>query len=67
MVALSRDAHRRNRLAGLAITTPGFARRRAIAALGLSTVLVQEGDGLAPEPGENLTGFPGGFRARRRI
>jgi acetoin utilization deacetylase AcuC-like enzyme len=68
VVALGLDAYERDPLAGLAITTPGFARMgAAIAARGLPTLLVQEGGYLAPELGDNLSSFLGGFRAGRSI
>jgi acetoin utilization deacetylase AcuC-like enzyme len=48
----------------MAITTAGFARIAArIAALGLPTVLVQEGGYLSDALGANLASFLEGFRA----
>ncbi|MGE0846246.1 MAG: histone deacetylase family protein [Flavobacteriaceae bacterium] len=62
IVALGLDAHENDPLRGLAVTTPGFARiGAAIAALGLPTLLVQEGGYLSDDLGSNLTSFIGGF------
>ena len=65
VVALGLDAHVDDPFAGLAVTTPGFARLgRAIAAIGLPTVLVQEGGYPSPALGDNLAAFLGGFLDR---
>ena len=62
VVALGLDAHEADPLGGLAITTAGFGAIAArLAALGLPTVLVQEGGYLAPALGDNLASFLGGF------
>lgn len=62
VVALGLDAHENDPLKGLAITTAGFARiGAAIAAIGLPTLLVQEGGYLSDQLGDNLAGFIGGF------
>lgn len=56
VLALGLDAFEGDPFAGLAVTTPGFARiGRAVAALGLPTLIVQEGGYLCPELGDNLT------------
>ena len=66
VVALGLDASRSDPLQGLRITPEGFARMAAaIAALGLPTVLVQEGGYLGPELGENLAAFLDGFARGR--
>jgi acetoin utilization deacetylase AcuC-like enzyme len=55
VLALGLDAFEGDPFAGLAVTTPGFARiARAIRALGLPTLIVQEGGYLCPELGLNL-------------
>ena len=55
VLALGLDAFVGDPFAGLAVTTPGFARiGAAIAALSLPTVIVQEGGYLCPELGDNL-------------
>ena len=55
VLALGLDAFQGDPFAGLAVTTPGFARiGRCVAALGLPTVIVQEGGYLCPELGDNL-------------
>lgn len=63
VLALGLDAFVGDPFAGLAVTTPGFHRiGRAVAGLGLPTLIVQEGGYLCPELGENLvqvlTAFP---------
>lgn len=64
VIALGLDAFEGDPLRGLAITTPGFGRiAKRIAALGLPTVLVQEGGYLSDELGDNLSSFLQGFRA----
>ncbi len=55
VLALGLDAFVGDPFAGLAVTTPGFARiSRAIRDLGLPTLIVQEGGYLCPELGDNL-------------
>lgn len=55
VLALGLDAFEGDPFAGLAVTTPGFARiGAAIAGLGLPTLIVQEGGYLCPELGQNL-------------
>jgi len=62
VVALGLDAFQGDPLAGLAVTTEGFARiASAIAALELPTLLVQEGGYLCDALGENLVSFLAGF------
>src|SRR5262249_28274100 len=66
VVALGLDASEHDPLAGLAVTTDGFRRiGRAIARLGMPTVLVQEGGYLSDILGVNLTAVLGGFEAAR--
>ena len=55
VLALGLDAFEGDPFAGLRVTTPGFARiGRAVADLGLPTVIVQEGGYLCPDLGANL-------------
>ena len=55
VLALGLDAFAGDPFAGLAVTTPGFGQiGRAVAGLGLPTVIVQEGGYLCPELGDNL-------------
>jgi acetoin utilization deacetylase AcuC-like enzyme len=62
VLALGLDAFEGDPFAGLAVTTPGFARiGAAIAGLGLPTVIVQEGGYLCPELGDNLEAVLGQF------
>ncbi|NQU58546.1 MAG: histone deacetylase family protein, partial [Rhodospirillales bacterium] len=62
IVALGLDAFEGDPFAGLAVTTPGFARiAAACAGLGLPSVIVQEGGYLCPELGGNLKSFLSGF------
>jgi acetoin utilization deacetylase AcuC-like enzyme len=62
VLALGLDAFVGDPFAGLAVTTPGFARiGSAIAGLGLPTVIVQEGGYLCPELGTNLQAVLGRF------
>lgn len=62
VVALGLDAFQGDPLAGLAVTTGGFARiAAAIAALELPTLLVQEGGYLCDGLGDNLVSFLSGF------
>lgn len=62
VLALGLDAFEGDPFAGLKVTTPGFHRiGRAVAGLGLPTLIVQEGGYLCPELGDNqaavLTAF----------
>ncbi len=67
VVALGLDASESDPLQGLRITREGFAAMaRRIAALGLPTVLVQEGGYLGPELGENLAAFLAAFELERQ-
>ncbi|MGF1502112.1 MAG: histone deacetylase family protein [Paracoccaceae bacterium] len=62
VVALGLDAHERDPLRGLTVTTEGFARIAArIGATGLPLVLVQEGGYLSEDLGANLTSFLSGL------
>ena len=62
VVALGLDASESDPLQGMKITPAGFGRMAAkIAAMGLPTVLVQEGGYLGPELGDNLVSFLDGF------
>ena len=64
VVALGLDPHENDPLKGFAVTTPGFERIGArVAALGLPTLIVQEGGYLQPALGDNLTRMLSGFRA----
>lgn len=62
VLALGLDAFAGDPFAGLAVTTEGFARiGRSVAALGLPTLIVQEGGYLCPELGDNLAAVLSGF------
>ncbi len=62
VLALGLDAFEGDPFAGLAVTTPGFARiGRAVAGLDLPTLIVQEGGYLCPELGDNLEAVLGQF------
>ena len=64
VVALGLDAFEGDPFGGLSVTTAGFARiAEAIAALGLPTVIVQEGGYLCDALGDNLTAFLTGYAA----
>lgn len=55
VLALGLDAYEGDPFAGLCVTTPGFgAIGRAVAAMGLPVVIVQEGGYLCPALGDNL-------------
>jgi acetoin utilization deacetylase AcuC-like enzyme len=55
VLALGLDAYEGDPFGGLSVTTPGFGRiSDDIRALGLPTVIVQEGGYLCPELGDNL-------------
>ena len=60
VLALGLDAFEGDPFAGLAVTTKGFAEiSRAVKALGLPTVILQEGGYLCPELGDNLAAVLG--------
>ena len=62
VLALGLDAHERDPLGGLSVTTPAFGdAARLVAAAGLPTVLVQEGGYLSDDLSANLTSFMGGW------
>ena len=62
VVALGLDPFEGDPFGGLAVTTAGFGRiGAALGALGLPTVLVQEGGYLCPALGENLAAALSGF------
>ena len=64
VVALGLDAHESDPLQGLLITTAGFERiGRALGALALPSLLVQEGGYLTEQLGANLVSFLKGFEA----
>ncbi len=62
VVALGLDAYEGDPFGGLSVSTPGFSRiAQAIAALGLPTVIVQEGGYLCDALSDNLTAFLTGY------
>ncbi len=64
LLSLGLDAQENDPLGILKITTEGFAEvARRTAALGLPTVLIQEGGYLCPELGTNLATFLAAFEA----
>jgi acetoin utilization deacetylase AcuC-like enzyme len=64
VIALGLDAFAGDPFGGLSVSTAGFAEMAAmLAALGLPTVIVQEGGYLCDELGDNLRSFLGGFEA----
>ena len=64
VVALGLDAHEGDPFRGMRITTQGFGQIGAeLGALGLPTVLVQEGGYLSDALGANLSSFLYGFQA----
>lgn len=66
VLALGLDAHEADPLNGGAVTTEGFTVMAGlIAALGLPTVIVQEGGYLTPVLGDNLAAFLTAFRRAR--
>ena len=68
VVSLGFDAYERDPLSWLEITTDGFGRMAsAVAALGLPTVLVQEGGDHCPDLGRNLAAFLSGFEDRHLL
>lgn len=64
VIALGLDAHEGDPFRGMSITTPGFASIGAeLGAVGLPTVLVQEGGYLSDALGANLASFLDGFQS----
>ena len=62
VLALGLDAFEGDPFAGLAVTTAGFGQiGRAVAGMGLPTLIVQEGGYLCPELGLNLEAVLRGF------
>lgn len=62
VLALGLDAFEGDPFAGLKVTTPGFHQiGRAVAALNLPTLIVQEGGYLCPELGDNLAAVLSAF------
>lgn len=62
VLALGLDAFEGDPFAGLKVSTPGFHQiGKAVAALGLPSVIVQEGGYLCPELGDNLISVLTGF------
>lgn len=65
-IALGVDGYEKDPLRGISLTTPGFNRiARAIGAMKLPTVLVQEGGYNVPDLGKNVFSFLDGFEAAR--
>jgi len=63
VIALGLDAHEGDPYRGMTITTAGFSRMgMALSAVGLPTVLVQEGGYLSDALGDNLSSFLSGFQ-----
>jgi len=68
VIALGLDGFEGDPFGGLAVTTPGFGKiAAACAALGLPTLIVQEGGYLCPELGDNLASFLTGFRDTHEV
>ena len=66
VVALGLDAHESDPFQGMRISTGGFGKIGArLGALGLPTVLVQEGGYLSDTLGENLAVFLNGFQEQQ--
>lgn len=66
VLALGLDAHASDPLKGMQLSTAAFERiGRRVAAMGLPTVVVQEGGYICDELGHNLTAFMEGFRSAR--
>jgi acetoin utilization deacetylase AcuC-like enzyme len=62
VLALGLDAFEGDPFAGLGVTTPGFAQiGAAVAAMGLATVIVQEGGYLCDALGDNLAAVLGAW------
>lgn len=65
VLSLGLDAHERDPLRGLAVTTSGFRRAgTAIAGAGLPTAIIQEGGYLSGDLTDNLAAFLSGFLNR---
>ncbi len=65
VLALGLDTYEGDPFVGMGISTPGFGRiASAIHALGLPTLIVQEGGYLSEALGRNLASFLGGFLGR---
>ena len=63
VLALGLDAYVDDPLQGMRLTTKGFERiGAAVAAIGLPTVIIQEGGYLCDDLGRNLTAFMNGFQ-----
>lgn len=66
VIALGLDAHESDPFRGMSITTKGFGKIGAeLGAVGLPTVVVQEGGYLSDALGDNLDSFLTGFQASR--
>jgi acetoin utilization deacetylase AcuC-like enzyme len=66
VIALGLDAYEEDPLRGLAVSTAGFGRiGERIGAIGLPTVLVQEGGYLSDGLADNLSSFLRGFGIHR--
>ena len=66
LISLALDAQENDPLGILSITTNGFARmERVIGALGVPSLIIQEGGYLCDEMADNLLAFLGGFEASR--
>ncbi len=66
VIALGLDAYEGDPIAGLGVTTGGFAKigEMIASALNLPTVIIQEGGYPCDELGGNLSAFLGGFQSR---
>ncbi len=66
VIALGLDAYEDDPIAGLGVTTGGFAKigERIATCLSLPTVIVQEGGYPCDELGGNLASFLGGYQSR---
>ncbi|GJL90533.1 histone deacetylase family protein [Hyphococcus sp.] len=66
VIALGLDAYEGDPIAGLGVTTSGFAKigETIASSLSLPTVIVQEGGYPCNELGGNLTSFLGGYQSR---
>ncbi|WP_137392436.1 histone deacetylase family protein [Rhodoligotrophos defluvii] len=68
VIALGLDPSEADPLAGLAVTTRGFAEIAArLASLALPTVIIQEGGYICPPLGDNLQSFLQRFRFVHRV
>ena len=62
IIALGLDAHEKDPLQGMRVTTPAFAKAgKRIAAFDRPILVIQEGGYLSPALGENLMSFLNGF------